>query len=532
MADMTDTAVPAPSFPVPTSLSPSRVSSFTSCPMQFRFSSIERLPEPPGVATTKGSVVHRALELLFVRPAVDRTPEALAADLATALDEYSHRSRLRRSASRQARPSRRSTADCHELVDKYFAMEDPTKVREIGLELWMEAPVGDLTLRGIIDRLELDADGELVVTDYKTGRAPSGNYEQKSLAGVHFYSFLCEAVFGKRPAKIRLMYLEDRRDDRDRAVGAVGQVHHHAHDRRVVGGRTGMHERRLPAARRATSAASARSSGGVRRSAATRRWPPSRRPPRTRRCSPNRSPSERANRHRPPRPVRAPSRSPVPGQSHLGPSVDRFDEQIDELLERLRGHPAADRFFLAATHLGDFSLIWHIIGITRGIIKRKPDEVVVLAALLGIESLIVNQGVKRLFRRDRPTTTGDDRLPVRQPSTSSFPSGHATSATFAAIILSVGRQATRRLLLHGRRDRRHQPGVRADPSRLRRDRRGSRRHRPRPDRPPRRPTPRCLTVTPRLQGPVRRANGVRHPVRSDGVGGDDRLDKCCCPARS
>ena len=88
--------------------------------------------------------------------------------------------------------------DPRTLIDKYFAMEDPTAVREIGLELWMEAPVGHLTLRGIIDRLELDDDGELVVTDYKTGRAPTGNYEQKSLAGVHFYSFLCEAVLGKR----------------------------------------------------------------------------------------------------------------------------------------------------------------------------------------------------------------------------------------------------------------------------------------------------------------------------------------------
>ncbi len=136
--------------------------------------------------------------------------------------------------------------DCHALIEKYFAMEDPTRVREIGLELWMEAPVGDLTLRGIIDRLELDADGELVVTDYKTGRAPSGNYEQKSLAGVHFYSFLCEAVFGKRPAKIRLMYLAVRRDDRDRAVRAVGQVHHHAHHSGLVGRRASLHHRRLP----------------------------------------------------------------------------------------------------------------------------------------------------------------------------------------------------------------------------------------------------------------------------------------------
>jgi len=206
MAGMTDTAAPAPTFPVPMSLSPSRVSSFTSCPMQFRFSSIEKLPEPPGVATTKGSIVHRALELLFVRRAAARTPEALAIDMATALEEYRTDPDyvgLRLDVDAATKFDR----DCHALIDKYFAMEDPTTVREIGLELWMEAPVGHLTLRGIIDRLELDDDGELVVTDYKTGRAPSGNFEQKSLAGVHFYSFLCEALFGKRPAKIRLMYL-------------------------------------------------------------------------------------------------------------------------------------------------------------------------------------------------------------------------------------------------------------------------------------------------------------------------------------
>jgi len=86
-------------------------------------------------------------------------------------------------------------------------MEDPAAVREIGLELRLEAQVGDLTLRGIIDRLELDADGGLVVVDYKTGRAPGLKYEQSRLSGVHFYSFLCEAVFGQRPAAIRLMYL-------------------------------------------------------------------------------------------------------------------------------------------------------------------------------------------------------------------------------------------------------------------------------------------------------------------------------------
>ncbi len=214
MGTMTDVADPAapqpvapdPVYPVPMSLSPSRVSAFTSCPMQFRFASIEKLPEPPGVATTKGTIVHRALELLYVRRPAERTAAALATDLETALDEYrTHPDYVGLRLDEGA--AERFGRDCRALVDRYLTMEDPTAVRPIGLELWMEAEVGDLTLRGIIDRLELDADGELVVTDYKTGRPPSGNYESKSLAGVHFYSFLCEAVFGKRPAKIRLMYL-------------------------------------------------------------------------------------------------------------------------------------------------------------------------------------------------------------------------------------------------------------------------------------------------------------------------------------
>ena len=89
-----------------------------------------------------------------------------------------------------------------------MTMEDPRAVRAIGLELMLSAPVGDLTLRGIIDRLDLDQHGELIVTDYKTGRAPHPNFERKSLSGVHFYAFLCESVFGRIPAAIRLMYLK------------------------------------------------------------------------------------------------------------------------------------------------------------------------------------------------------------------------------------------------------------------------------------------------------------------------------------
>jgi undecaprenyl-diphosphatase len=126
------------------------------------------------------------------------------------------------------------------------------------------------------------------------------------------------------------------------------------------------------------------------------------------------------------------------GDDRFGARVAAFDRWADAQMEALRGHPAADRLFSAASHLGDFSVIWHIIGLTRGLTSdERADQAIVLSAFLGVESLVVNQGVKRLFRRTRPTPSGDERYAMRRPSTSSFPSGHASSAFAAASLLTA-----------------------------------------------------------------------------------------------
>jgi putative RecB family exonuclease len=174
--------------------------------MAFRFASIERLPESPSPHTTKGSLVHRVLELLFTVTSADRTIDTARACFERAVDEYATDPEFTLLNLDDAQQEA-FVADAWTLVEAYFRMEDPTAVREIGLELRLEAQVGPLALRGIIDRLELDDEGGLVVTDYKTGRAPGLKYEQGRLAGVHFYSFLCEEVLGQRPSAIRLMYL-------------------------------------------------------------------------------------------------------------------------------------------------------------------------------------------------------------------------------------------------------------------------------------------------------------------------------------
>src|SRR3954447_17822795 len=157
-------------LPLPTSLSPSKVASFKDCALAFRFSTIDRLPEPPSPSAAKGTLVHRALELLFWEEEPGhRTIECAMAKLARARDEILGGDEFA-ALPLTAEEEQAFLADAEQLVRNYFLLEDPNAIRVVGTELRLEVTLGDLTLRGVLDRLELDEHGELVVTDYKTGR--------------------------------------------------------------------------------------------------------------------------------------------------------------------------------------------------------------------------------------------------------------------------------------------------------------------------------------------------------------------------
>ncbi|MEI2698130.1 MAG: PD-(D/E)XK nuclease family protein [Microthrixaceae bacterium] len=193
-------------LPLPTSLSPSKVSAFKDCALAFRFSAIDRLPEPPSEPAVKGTTVHRALELLFGLEPDERTPQMAQECLAEAMVEMHQNSEFVQLALGEDALSA-FAADAAKMVDRYFTLEDPRTIKPVGLEMMLEADVGGVLVRGIIDRLEESSDGSLVVTDYKTGRTPSVIQEQSRLGGVHFYAFLCQNVLGRLPERIQLVYL-------------------------------------------------------------------------------------------------------------------------------------------------------------------------------------------------------------------------------------------------------------------------------------------------------------------------------------
>ena len=196
-------------FELPRSLSPSKVTSFRDCALAFRFTAIEHLPEAPTIWTVRGTLVHRALERLFWHHARgDRTPASAAAELGHAWHELQADPEYTAlSLSPDAADALRSEAET--LVRNEFELEDPNEINPVGIELTLEARVGDMRLRGIIDRLDLTSDGELVVIDYKTGRAPAPAYERSKLIGVHIYALLCEEVLGRRPVQVKLLHLKE-----------------------------------------------------------------------------------------------------------------------------------------------------------------------------------------------------------------------------------------------------------------------------------------------------------------------------------
>jgi putative RecB family exonuclease len=199
----------AMALPVPASLSPSKVTSFKDCALAFRLSVIDRVPEAPSPYAAKGTLVHRALELLMWEEEPEaRTLDAALVKLDRAASEVLGGSEFAQ-LGLDAEARAEFVDDAAALVRNYFTLEDPRTVQAIGLELRMSVSIGTLKLSGIIDRLELGPDGELIVTDYKTGRAPSASFEQARLGGVHFYAFLCEQVLGRRPARIQLLHLRE-----------------------------------------------------------------------------------------------------------------------------------------------------------------------------------------------------------------------------------------------------------------------------------------------------------------------------------
>lgn len=186
-------------------LSPSRASDFKTCPQLFKFRAIDRLPEPSTVYQARGTTAHLALQRLFDRPATERTPEALYDLFRTAwaelrMEEYPD---LFSSVEDERSWGLESLA----LLTNYFSIEDPASFDPLDRELDLLEDLDGIVIRGILDRMEEMPDGRLVITDYKTGKAPPERYALPAFFALKIYALLIRRNTGRTPDAIKLMYL-------------------------------------------------------------------------------------------------------------------------------------------------------------------------------------------------------------------------------------------------------------------------------------------------------------------------------------
>ena len=192
-------------FELLTSLSPSRAADFKVCPQLFKFRALDKLEEPKTIYQARGTTAHLALQNLFDLPAEKRTPDAL--------------SDLFREAWADARveefdgmftsieEERAWGIESLDLLANYFTLEDPRAIEPMDRELDMTEELGDLTIRGILDRIDETPSGELIITDYKSGKAPPERYAIPAFFALKIYALLIRHRTGRTPTELRLLYL-------------------------------------------------------------------------------------------------------------------------------------------------------------------------------------------------------------------------------------------------------------------------------------------------------------------------------------
>jgi putative RecB family exonuclease len=179
------------------------------CPLLYRFRVIDKLPQAPSAAAARGTLVHSVLERVFDLPAAGRTLDAAAAMVAPQW-----------AALLEAEPELGELVDGDDpealalwvkdavtLVERWFSLEDPTRLEPAERELYVETDLDGLTLRGYVDRLDVAPTGEVRVVDYKTGRSPSELFEGKALFQMKFYALVLWRLNGTVPRMLQLVYL-------------------------------------------------------------------------------------------------------------------------------------------------------------------------------------------------------------------------------------------------------------------------------------------------------------------------------------
>jgi len=189
-------------------LSPSRASQFKTCPKQFKYANVDKILEPTNEVQAKGTTVHQALEDLFDLPSEERTTEKLHNLFREAWTKVRGNDEHHNLFS-SIEEERDWGLEGLKLLNNYMTLEDPRSFEPVERERWVRGTIEDLNLRGILDRMDRNDNGELIIVDYKSGKAPLAKYKEPRFFALKLYALLIKEETGEMPVELKLIYLQN-----------------------------------------------------------------------------------------------------------------------------------------------------------------------------------------------------------------------------------------------------------------------------------------------------------------------------------
>jgi DNA helicase-2/ATP-dependent DNA helicase PcrA len=185
-------------------LSYGQISDYLDCPTKYRYAHVIRIPTPASHQMAYGRALHAAVQAYHRRQlaGASMTRDELLAELDAAWESVGF-------LTRQHEEARKAAA--REALERFWDEQQREPARPVAVEQEFSVLLGRDRVRGRYDRVDREADGRVVITDYKSSDvrdpATAGRRARESLQ-LSIYALAYESQHGQLPDELALHFLE------------------------------------------------------------------------------------------------------------------------------------------------------------------------------------------------------------------------------------------------------------------------------------------------------------------------------------